>query len=284
MSNITLILIFFILPLSLCSQEFSFTMRFVDAAGHKDSIVVGYDMNATDSIDEAFGEKNIIDRPWDSIFDVRISNDWSSRRRGFTSTQSKIQIVKNNCNSFFSITAIDIYSKSWPVTAIWDKNLFIDSCNKFSLYTSVSPGGWWDTGSPSNLYIQFFKDRDSISFNSYSRIGLNPNYSYINNRGDTVSYFWQIFAKTNITVETQDIFNKNKFIVYPNPASDILHFQYSPTFRKLKSVNIYSITGQQMMTSKITDQVDISSLNPGLNILIAFNERGSNITSKFVKK
>ena len=64
----------------LSAQEFHFQMFFKDAAGNRDTIELGYDPFATDSLDFQFGEENIITRNFKGILDVRISNEYSNNR------------------------------------------------------------------------------------------------------------------------------------------------------------------------------------------------------------
>jgi len=48
------------------AQQFAYTMTFIDTAGDTDRILLGYDLAATDSIDSAFGELNIITQPYNA--------------------------------------------------------------------------------------------------------------------------------------------------------------------------------------------------------------------------
>lgn len=52
---------------STSGQTFSFPMYFSDALGNKNTLVIGYDINASYGIDSAFGEENIITEPMDSV-------------------------------------------------------------------------------------------------------------------------------------------------------------------------------------------------------------------------
>jgi hypothetical protein len=65
--------------LTAASQQFSFKMYFKDAIGNTDSITLGYDPSASDSVDISFGEINIISTPLDSGLDVRITDEWDKR-------------------------------------------------------------------------------------------------------------------------------------------------------------------------------------------------------------
>ena len=74
-----LLALIFCLNYSYC-QEFSFEMYFEDASGSKDTLIFGYDINGTDTIDNLFNEVNIMSLPWDtSKLDVRITDEWLNR-------------------------------------------------------------------------------------------------------------------------------------------------------------------------------------------------------------
>ncbi|MEE6128166.1 T9SS type A sorting domain-containing protein [Chryseobacterium arthrosphaerae] len=73
--------------------------------------------------------------------------------------------------------------------------------------------------------------------------------------------------------------NKKKFSIYPNPASDFIQIE---TTEKLKEVNIYSVTGQKVMTSQTT-KVNIQSLDRGVYFVEIKTSESSTI-HKIVKK
>ena len=117
--------VFFLLLLSQLAigQEFSFKMYFEDAIGNKDTLELGYDVNATDTIDAILGEINIIGIPLDSVFDIRISDAYWNNNVG--TFQTKKQIVQsNNCRALSFIT-IDLKCNNWPVTATWDNSVSV---------------------------------------------------------------------------------------------------------------------------------------------------------------
>ncbi|MCE9540441.1 MAG: hypothetical protein K8R85_14670, partial [Bacteroidetes bacterium] len=131
MKKLFLVLFAFFYLTLVKGQQFSFQMKFADAVGNTDSIIMGYDINATDTIDALFGEINIIGLPLDTSLDVRISNEWYYRNYLNTNGtyQTKKQIIYKNCTNFwYSVQSIDILTKHWPVTMTWDSTLFMDSC------------------------------------------------------------------------------------------------------------------------------------------------------------
>jgi hypothetical protein len=171
-------------------QEFSFQMYFQDSAGNKDTLTMGYDINATDSIDAAFGETNIISTPLSSGLDVRITNEWYNRPQLAGTFHTKKQIVDSKD---FPIITIDIYTNHWPVS--WDNSQFNNSCRNGSFFTSINPGGWWDTGSPSNLNKVDFISTNQVTFTSNGGYGyFNDAYEYINSSNDTIPVFWLLFG------------------------------------------------------------------------------------------
>ena len=214
-----------ICPLFLYSQQFSFQMFFSDAIGNKDTITLGYDPLATKGIDDIFSEENIIDVPLKSTLDVRITDEYYNRTyKDMDGTfHTKKQIIPYDCIylSYESIQHIDIYTKHWPVTAKWDSALFTDSCRDGSLFTSITPGGWWDTGSPSNLYRRELVETDSVTFTS----NLNDEFfddwfSYIKG-DDTIPVFWQLIASVDMLVSVNELKSPTVDVhVFPNPFAD----------------------------------------------------------------
>ncbi len=204
----------------LYSQEFSTTIYFSDNVGNTDSIIVGYDPAATDSVDTAFGEVNIIDEPWDTVFDVRITDEMLARNSindsdSVGNYHLKKQIVQFNCDSFQSHgrLSIDILCKHWPVTAYWDSSIFNLSCINGSVLTSVPPGGWWDVvGSPSNLGRAELSSKDSVTFSS------NYSYGYINEDNDTISVFLFVFEDSSFLDMSTESKKIHRIKVYPNPV------------------------------------------------------------------
>ena len=86
------------------SQEFSFKMFFEDAIGNKDSIVIGFDPNATNGIDEDFGEVNIYNAMWTKDLELRAGETSSGIMNNYDTTEdiinSKIQIIKKDLRFF----------------------------------------------------------------------------------------------------------------------------------------------------------------------------------------
>lgn len=106
-------------------------MTFVDAVGNTDSLTLGYDIAATDTLDAAFLETNIISSAYTSGLDVRAGNVWfqqnfGSGQFGQTPFETKRQIVPNTCGTgnfwlAFPVAEINIVSTHFPIKAYWNK-------------------------------------------------------------------------------------------------------------------------------------------------------------------
>lgn len=270
-------------------QQFSFQMFFTDAVGNKDTITLGYDLLATDSIDSYFGEVNIIKQPLKTTLDVRITNEWENRIFHYKSEtfHAKKQITSYDCKSFNynHIQTIDIHTKHWPVTATWNNTIFNDACRNGSVFTSINPGGWWDTGSPSSLYGAILADNSSVTFSSNVGSSYNSNYSYIKDK-DTIPVFWLAIADISIlNTSVNEISNSKKVLnVFPNPASEKISIKVPPQFGTVNRTTIFSSVGQMVLTTKIINDINIAQLAKGIYFVEVTNEKGEKLWARTVKE
>ncbi|MBP6334668.1 MAG: T9SS type A sorting domain-containing protein [Bacteroidia bacterium] len=265
------------------AQQFSFQMNFVDAIGNKDSIVLGYDALATDSLDPFFGELNIISVPFNTGLDVRISDEYN-RRTLFAAPgtyHTKKQIVKANCQST-TISTIDIVTDHWPVTATWNNNLFSDACSEGSLFTSVHPGGWWDTWSPSNLWRQdlYFENSATFTTNA-SEFGI---YYYNNNSGDTIPVFWQVFADTTMLINSvRKVEEMQKVEIFPNPSHSKIDIRVPSRFGTVVRTEIFSSTGRLVMSTSDEGSIRLENFESGLYFILLTNLTGDHLSTRLIK-
>lgn len=249
------------------SQEFKMKLWFQDAVGNKDSIELGYDLLATDSIDSQFGETNIITTPWSNNFEVRISNEWKNR---FNNNQSgtyhtKKQIVKKQlCSIPHSVTAIDIKAQHWPVTVSWDSTLNFTDCYNSSLLTSVMPYGWWDTPG----FISLFANSSKKTFMP-NELYFNNYYKYISNNNDTLDVVWQIFGdNSSIFLGVfEEMVNNSNLRIVPNPVTGTFIIHSKNTNSDFVNINVFSIDGKMLKHFKRDQVFDISDLPNGMFLI-----------------
>lgn len=242
------------------AQEFSFNLYFEDGQGNKDTLVLGYDASATDSIDANFGEVNIISQAWDSVFEARCVNfdpDWYTHTPNYSTTfHTKKQIIEYsycppyNSNHYYS-NAIGVMVKNAkpPFVMHWDSILFQDSSivsSGFQMYHIICDA--YPKASAS----------DSLVFERAS--GTVQNY-YIENN-DTLWFLAFNFASYNTTGINTITHTKNTLSVYPNPASSQLNIKV-PSLYKQQTLRIivYNSQGKEIDKSDIPKNTETVNLN-----------------------
>ena len=269
-------------------QQFSTQIFFTDSMGNRDSITVGYDSLATDSIDAIFGEVNIIEWEIREGLDVRITNEWINRTHWNSQPgtyHTKKQIYSYDCTEFFSNSylTIDIHTDHWPVTATWDHTVFEDSCREGSFFTSITPGGWWDTESPSDLGQQILVDRDSVTFISNHMGSFNELYSYKEGI-NVIPAFWLALGQKNLFTSTHDPQQSDEGLaLFPNPTSDHFSIQIPQGFGAIESVQLFSTLGNLVTSTKETQDIDISQISSGLYVVVIKNKSGRKLSARIIK-
>ena len=279
-----LFLTFTVAQLTICkAQQFVFQMTFIDAVGNTDSLTLGYDIAATDSLDAAFGETNIISTAYTTGLDVRSGSVWfqqnlNSAPLGLLPFETKKQIVPNTCGTenfwlLWPIVEINIVSTHFPVKAFWNKILFSDTCRNGSVFTGVHPGGWWDTGG----FQGALNTEDSITF-------YQNQYNYLNGT-DTVNVYWVAFSdSTLLALGINELAtNKNSITIFPNPTSDFVTVSMNKSFGEMNRVEFYNSFGQVVLLSKQLNNIDIAELQSGLYIIKVTNNKGMTAGTKLQK-
>lgn len=265
------------------AQTFSFYLYFEDAAGNRDTLQIGYAASATDTIDIAFGEFNILSNPLDSVFDVRMSD--ASINPGRKATyQTKKQILADSCTGWrFPVMQIDIKCQNWPVTASWDSTLFQNACRQGSVFTSMSPGGWWDVfGGASDFNRAFFTQSSSVTFSSNydSSKAIDGIYAYTNTAGDTLAVFWMAFGDSSlITLSLKETAFSVK--IYPNPVKDYLQLDMPDA--EIASVQLFDLTGRYTSLDLKEGMLDLRHVPSGSYVLVVRNMHGQVSHQKLLK-
>jgi hypothetical protein len=270
------------------AQQFSFPLYFSDAVGNRDTIVIGYDNAATDSIDSLFQEINIINTPLDTGLDVRISDEWWRRMNmndGDTSGSyhTKKQIIRNTCSYAANIISIDIKTLHWPVTASWgDSSIASDTCSNV-LFTGWEPGGWWDVPPPTNLYQEYIDPSfpNSVTFTE-NRDEFLYYCGYINDIY-FVSYYWLAFWLQPVSINEISV-EKLEIKVFPNPTTQNATVAFPLEFGVVKTVQLYSSIGQLVGAYPNINNLDLTAFSKGIYQLVAINSKGERLNSRIIKE
>ena len=274
----TVFVLYLLSSINLYAQRYEFTLYFEDAIGNRDSIILGLDPTSTTGIDEAFEEINILSEPYQDGLDVRIVDGWLSLIESRdVSYHSKKQILPKELD----ILNIIIHTDYFPVTASWDQDYFLsrDSISK-TFITSIHPGGWFDTGSPSNLGTVALRAKDQVTFTSNISENYNKNYLYI--LGDTMPTYWFTFAAEDTEiVSTNDRTIESNYKIVPNPTSGLITVDF-PINNPVKSLILYNLHGQAIRQSE-DETLDLSPFSRGIYFLKLVPQKGPPIIQRVVK-
>ncbi|TDE42013.1 T9SS type A sorting domain-containing protein [Flavobacterium rhamnosiphilum] len=113
------------------------------------------------------------------------------------------------------------------------------------------------------------------SFTNEASIFFDYNFPIITNKA----------TSTFKTLGTKDFEFSNYFIVYPNPANEILNIVTTNEI-EVKSIAVYNISGQLVLAFpnvKVISKIDVSNLKTG-NYFIKINSDKGSSSMKFIKK
>ncbi len=302
--------------------EFEFKIYGEDARGNKDSVIIGYSHNTSGLlpyIDTAFGDKNIIDIKYDSVFEMRVHKSsyfegTSSGGFGYPELKevglSKRVTLKYTNN--IGQNSCEPYGHSWygyilakvkypPFKIYWDSTKF-DTANYCVGHSYFQANGWLNqdlpfTQIPYTLYLNGTSSlTDSLSYKplpptkDYYPPYITRQHIVLNYPDGTTdslqsNYMFQ-FISSHILTGTEDI-TQMISKVYPNPCREQLNlFLPEPKIGTMK-VNIYGITGElYKVSNKISDtivSVETSSLPIGFYIVEVIDAENKKYVAKFSK-
>ena len=266
-----LIFFLFFLPMITSAQEFSFELYFEDALGNRDTLVLGYDPLATDSIDVAFGEENIIAQPWDSVFEVRISDYYDKNQVGEQVSFNSKKCIQNKSSQPYFLTnriEIDIHAKYLPIRITCDSTDLESPERRGTFITSMLPGGWFDTGGfVTNL---FYNPQTLIDLAGFESWPLYPfNYYYLE-ESDSVFVCWSSIADSNVNTSNILESSIDKIIkISPNPVSS----NEKITINAQGNYTIVDIQGKAIQKGIIeNNSVQLIYVESGIYFFILKNE------------
>jgi len=148
------------------------------------------------------------------------------------------------------------------------------SVSEFGLMYSKDGGETWET-IEDDLYMPLssgnvFSSTDFHFYDNFADI-------YIGTSGLGVLKYTLDLTTMGVS---EPEFAGSSVTVYPNPATDFVNIASK---EKIKSIEIYSMTGQKVMNSN-SDKVNVSHLNKGIYILKITLGNGKTETRKIIKK
>jgi hypothetical protein len=264
-----------------CAQEeFSFRLYFEDSLGNKDTIIVGYDENATNGIDTNFGEVNIAASPWNNSFEVRTGNgfmgetDWPINNT-FSDFQSKKQIKFKDClvGQRYGIPII-VKINTPPLEISWDidNDFFTNDTCRHNSQLKNQPNFFSDVAHKS----RFLRSDPPFSdgYFEFDQVDLDFSFSTFE---DKYTIWLYIGNNADYHPEIAGVYEDNllpKFNIIGN--SFIVENLESTSF----NLSFYDFTGHLILES-YDQKTDISALR-GL-FIVHYKSNKTNITRRFYK-
>lgn len=299
------------------SLGFLISFYFEDAVGNKDTVYVGGIEGAHPSFNPEYGEINLLNEPFDSIFEVRagrydelFDSRLSPRYIGKTiisNIRFENPAVPRSCRTqrIEKISFI-VHSLHPPLKVSWDDsyetfdNPYLH-CRPGSLiintyaYETVFP--WWDNAGPGwvdytclrndrpkNFFLWDYPSGRDELFSTYYSFPVMGSL----NEKDTLPVFplvwyqeWQEPCLRAVSTESGNERSVQTLSVFPNPVRDQLHLRDALD----GPLAIFSFDGREVLSfARPQPIIDVSGLPTGIYFLRQVDHQGRIRIRKFVKQ
>ena len=307
MKQLSAVIFFFFCCVVCFSQskkpEFEFTLYGEDSRGHKDSVIIGYDHNARTDIflDTVYGDKNIGDIKFDSVFEMRTHKLFNlSFMDSYTLYGASKHITLNYFDGFGASSCVPsgssklgfilIKAKYPPFKLSWDKKLFDKASANYCvglsylLYEIV----FLLEEPPEKIPYTVYMTKNSFLIDSLNQfINYKHPIKYSDGTIDTLQSDYVFdFRNSGLGSPTQNIVQEISK-VYPNPCSDILNLFLPEIKSGSTHIKIYGLNGFLIESTKkysgdfIT--VETASLAVGNYLIEVVTDDNRRFIAKFSK-
>lgn len=251
------------------SQEFKSTIWLEDTNGRVDSVSIGYDPAASESIDEIFGALDITSQPWNE-FEIRASQiDVTEIINGEDVTkprpieelsryQTKTEIIPKNCLDVIEVTnqagyipfiTLFITTDRYPIKIKWNDIDYETDCLSRSVISDWPISTWWDIPCCNNLEINNTKFVSSNEFIINNHIGMQV----VNENLDTLIML-NIALIDGINTNTENLSDESNYMIYPNPSNGVFYIPPNSVI-----MNIINSNGDRVPFNKEGQKIYISN-------------------------
>ncbi|TNE56373.1 MAG: T9SS type A sorting domain-containing protein [Bacteroidetes bacterium] len=282
------LLSFLMVSVQIFAQEFSFQINFEDAAGYKDSLIVGYDSTATNNIDSQLGEVDYSDSAWSDQLEVRFG--FNNQESTHTQGTFKNWFAPIHCGEEywqFKGVELNISTLNWPVKMTWNVNVASsDECGKeLSLYNYF--GSPTTPGTSTLSELNFSLGTGELSFTSQKANGTVFNDDYpvflIDDSGHEISRFYLAYHNPWDISSISEL-KSVKFNVSPNPTTSKIRLKLDDLVSEFTTVSIYSLEGKKVLNSPFQTELNVQQLPPGFYTISITDQSGKKLISRFVKE
>lgn len=287
---------------------FETALYFEDAAGNKDTIVVGLDTMANAFFNPEFGENDIM-APFDSVFEVRATH-WSSFGWGegdYILSKKIVSTTEYNpevpdCLSGGGILFF-IHSHAQPIRIRWEAGTFDTYCTRGTFFTPdrlhqmINPWDWlampgirFGCAAGTDFYEvalgDVYRAPLEISYIAMHEIENHPGVTdsiYGLAFGITESYFISCNQSAAQDLTGNALWQGLK--IYPNPAQERIWMATSDG-GAIGNIEIVDALGKKVIDyaeQQSVAEIDISRLRFGLYYVMAHSDNSLRQYGKFVK-
>lgn len=268
------------------TPDFQTTIYVEDAFGNIDSVMIGYDVTKTpNQIDPNFGEIDMTNVLWDSVFEVRLI----SSEIYAPTFQLKKQIEFNDCNSptyIGVIYTIAVKTKVYnsPFTIRWKSEDFVNQCHSGTgLAASIIP--LLLTPQIGYIDIRLNENGDSSSI-LWTELYGNWDYQAVDEAGDS-AYLrtFILIIEEGLPTTTLALELNQQTKVFPNPTNDFLTIEL-PKNQYSERLQIVDITGKKIYESvEKSNQIKVvsSDWTKGVYFYQIWLENGVLLSGKILK-
>ncbi len=276
---------------SFSQEEFSFTLYFEDAVGNKDSLILGYDEDGTQFLDEQFGEVDISNEPWDSVFEVRASenilpNPSSTNNPIYYSKKQIVEKICTNSSAMHFDLLFNVYAINFPITISWDGDVFSDSCNIASALHWGSVFSDWHWGCCPTFMSSMLENETTEELVA-SKLVLEKNdfgHYYMFNNDSIFTYRLSFSHYYEIpTLELNDV-QKSTVLIYPNPFHDMLFIENN---HEVSFLEVYNLAGMLVFSKNLEissfTKINLHALKSGVYFVSLIQNDTPILNTKLVK-
>jgi len=187
----------------------------------------------------------------------------------------------------FNLYTINEYEEFAPVAGVGFDNRGYIYLTKNTNYGFDYAKAEWETNKWVNVKVEVTTDELKYFINGELQLAI-ANYTKLNIFGFTLLHnnyggdaYYDNIVINGGSLSTKPV-EENTFAVYPNPAKETISIN-TLTGNEVANVAVYNITGQKVLETNQTQNININNLATGAYILKATTSNGSLLTRKIIK-
>jgi hypothetical protein len=283
-----LFLIILFLPSLLFAQlqtpQFETIIYLEDTLGNRDSVIIGYDENEQQNfINPNFGEVDITNFPWDSVFEARVMPNYANNLQ-----QSKKQIEYYPCDLYlrmFYTIGVRLTTPFSPLIVRWKSTDFSSDLCRTGSFIVESPMYFLEPNPQG--YGEVYLINGSTYGSYWAADGAGYGFFSTDENGNQVliNTFVLVIAK-NYPTSTHSQALQQQTKVFPNPTTEAFTITLPENYYS-ESVKVFDITGRTIYEStEKSNQINVSSADwaKGIYFYQVRLEDGIVISGKVLKE